>query len=183
MTAKTKKIIDKVFSITWWGLFLSLFAVVMGIVVAKAQGKVPKLFGYSVMKITTASMGNTIPVGTYILIVDVAPDAVKKEDIICFYSEDDRIYGYPNTHRVVADPIKVGEKYEYVTKGDASLSNDSVTAKSDKLIGKYVKTMHAVTWISNNAKSNGTLVVLVGMFLVTTGVLTSTLIIKSKNEE
>ena len=183
MTAKTKKIIDKVFSITWWGMFLALFAVITGIIVAKAQGKVPKLLGYSVIKITTASMGDTIPVGTYILIVDVEPEDVNKDDIICFQSEDERIYGYPNTHRVVEDPIKVGEKYEYVTKGDASLLADDVTAKSDKLIGKYVKTMKVVTWISNNATSKGTLVGLVGMILSTAGILITTFVIQAKKEQ
>lgn len=183
MTAKTKKIIDKVFSITWWGIFLSLIVLIAWIMVAKAQGKVPKLFGYSVIKITTSSMGDTIPVGTYILIVDVDPEEVEKDDIICFYSEDSRIYGYPNTHRVVEEPIKIGEKYEYVTKGDASLTNDTVTAKSDKLIGKYVKTMDVVTWVSNNATSKGTIVVLALIVLTTAGILIATVIIKSKNKE
>ena len=64
MTEKTRKIIEKMFSIAWWVMFLAIFALVSGIVVSKAKGEVPKIFGYSVMKITTPSMGETIPVGT-----------------------------------------------------------------------------------------------------------------------
>ena len=182
MTEKTRKIIEKMFSIAWWVMFLAIFALVSGIVVSKAKGEVPKIFGYSVMKITTPSMGETIPVGTYILIKDVAPEQVKINDVICFYSEDAKIYGYPNTHRVVEDPIKVGDKYEYVTKGDATSIKDGVTAKSDKLIGKYVKTMHLVTWISNTAASQGAIVILAIMFVSTAGIIVTIVIIKSKNE-
>ena len=182
MTEKTRKIIDKAFSIIWWAILLSIFVLVSGIVVAKAKGEVPKVFGYSVMKITTPSMGETIPVGTYILVKEVSPEQVKINDVICFYSEDARIYGYPNTHRVVEEPIKVGDKYEYVTKGDATSIADSVTAKSDKLIGKYVKTMDLATWISNFATSKGSFAMLAVMLISTAGIIVTIVIIKSKNE-
>ena len=161
MTAKTKKIIDKVFSITWWGLFLSLFAVVMGIVVAKAQGKVPKLFGYSVMNIISGSMEDEIPKDSYILIKRQDAESVKKNDIICFYSSDPKIYGMPNTHRVVEDPIITDEGIEFITRGDANEINDKVTAKGDRLIGVYVKKLDTLTAFVNLLQGKTLIIVII----------------------
>lgn len=183
MTAKTKKIADKIFSITWWVIFILLFTLVMGIVITKARGEVPKVFGYSIMKITTPSMGKEIPAGSYIIIKETPPDQIKKNDIICFYSSDPSIYGYPNTHRVIADPVKDGDIYVYQTKGDANAMPDPQPATSDKLIGKYVKTMSFVTGVSEMAKSSGMIVVIVVMLVLTAGTVVAVVIVKSKFTE
>jgi signal peptidase len=88
---------------------------------------VPKVFGYSVVVITTGSMGDTFPVGTYILIKETLPEDIKENNIICFYSEDPSIYGYPNTHRVTK-VIESNGKYEYITKGDANAVEDNIAS-------------------------------------------------------
>ena len=94
-------------------------------------------------------MEDTIPTGAHILIKKTAPEDIKKGDIICFYSEDPKIYGYPNTHRVIEDPIKTDSGYEYVTQGDFNPLKDEVTAKGDKLIGRYVMQLTFLTAITD----------------------------------
>lgn len=182
MTNKTKKIIDKVFSITWWTLFLGLFFLVFGIINSKIKGEVPKVFGYSVVKIISPSMGEDIPVGAYVLIKEIEPKAVGENDIICFYSDDPSIKGYPNLHRVVKPPIEVGDGYEYVTKGDGNAMEDSVTAKSSKLIGKYVTRMNWLENLSDAVSSNGMMTFVMVMFVLSIGMVVAVVVFKSKDE-
>ena len=94
MNEKAKKIADYAFKTIWWVAFITLFLLVFSIITAKMKGEVPKVFGYSVLTITTPSMGETIPVDTYILVKETSPEQIKEEDIICFYSDDSGIYGY-----------------------------------------------------------------------------------------
>ena len=145
----TKKNVNKylkiILSSLWWCAIILLALLLINITASKMRGEVPKVFGYSIMYITTGSMEDEIPIGSYILIKEVRPEEVKQDDIICFYSEDPLIYGYPNTHRVVEDPVVTEDGYEYVTRGDANSKNDPINAKSDRLIGRYVKRLSALS--------------------------------------
>ena len=143
MTANTDKIkklqrAKRIGSIVWTILFTLLVLLIFSIISAKYKGEVPSIFGLSIIKVTTGSMEDKIPTGSYILIVKTPADKIKKDNIICFYSDDPEIRGYLNTHRVVKDPIITENGIEFVTKGDAALEEDKYTAKGDKLVGKYV---------------------------------------------
>ena len=138
---RAKKIIKDIFGGLWWLTLIVLALVMFSIIGAKMRGKTPQIFGYSVMHIVTGSMGETIPEGSYILVEVVDPEQIKKDDIICFYSSDPAIYGMPNTHRVVEDPIYTENGIEFVTKGDANKVKDKYTAQSDRVIGRYVRSM------------------------------------------
>ena len=135
----------KTFSVLWWVAVILLALLLSRVVGAKLQGKVPSLFGYSVVNIVSGSMGEAIPKGSYILIKEADPSKIKKDDIICFYSTDPMIYGMPNTHRVVEEPIVTDVGIEFVTRGDAAQISDSETAKGERLIGVYVKTLDGLT--------------------------------------
>ena len=181
MTEKTKKIIDKVLSIAWWAVLLALFALVVGIISAKMQGEVPKVFGYSVVKIISPSMGEKIPVGTYVLIKETDPEDINERDIICFYSDDPAIKGHPNLHRVVSSE-KVGDGYEYVTKGDGNPEQDDVTAKSDKLIGRYVKKLDWLTDLSESMHSGKMLIFVSVLAVLSVGMVAAVVVIKAKDQ-
>lgn len=139
----------KIGSALWYVFLGFMFLVLVSIFVSRMQGDVPRVFGFSIMKISSGSMEDTIPTGAHILIKKTAPEDIKKGDIICFYSEDPKIYGYPNTHRVIEDPIKTDSGYEYVTQGDFNPLKDEVTAKGDKLIGRYVIKLTFLTAITD----------------------------------
>ena len=167
MTSEAKKKIRKVAkttsSVAWWSALVLLFFVLISIVSAKMSGKVPSVFGYSVMHIVSGSMEDEIPQGSYIVIKKISPEEVKIDDIICFYSEDPAIYGYPNTHRVVEEPIRTEAGFEFVTKGDANNEEDRVRASGDKLIGVYVKTLDGVSNFANTLSGNTLVFVFIGL--------------------
>ena len=125
-------------AVIWWSFVTVLAVLLVNIFAAKMSGKVPHVFGYSVMNIVSGSMEDEIPQGSYIIIKRVDPEEICKGDIICFYSTDPLIYGLPNTHRVVEEPILSGGEYFFVTRGDANPTDDKVLAEGSRLIGVYV---------------------------------------------
>ncbi len=169
---KTKviKVVKLTLSVVWWIVLVLLALLLVNILGAKLRGEVPKVFGYSVMHIISNSMGETIPEGSYILIKETDPEDIKKDDIICFLSDDPTIYGFPNTHRVVEDPIFTDIGIEFVTRGDANHGNDTVTAKSDRLVGRYVKTMGGLKSFSDMLDSGG-LIAIMGVLLVAMSII------------
>jgi signal peptidase I len=128
---------------------------------AKIRGEVPSVFGYSVLNIISGSMENAedpdggIPVGSYILVKRTDPKEIKRGDIISFYSNDPSIFGFPNTHRVVEEPIVTDGEYEFVTKGDANFTPDKYNAKGDRIIGRYVRRLDGVTSFVRMLEGNG----------------------------
>ena len=155
------KIIKRTLSSLWWLALGLLVVLLVNIFGAKLSGDVPSIFGYSVMDIVSGSMEDTIPKDTYILIKKVAPEEIEKDDIICFYSTDSKIYGFPNTHRVVEEPIVTADGIEFITKGDANPVNDTETAKGDKLIGVYVKKLNGLTSFVNLLSINNIFFVII----------------------
>ena len=139
------KIFKRIVGAIWWCILALLFITLVNIIGSKLVGRVPTVFGYSVINIVSGSMEDEIPRDSYILIRRQDADTVRKDDIICFYSSDPKIYGMPNTHRVVEDPIITDDGIEFVTRGDANSINDKVTAKGDRLIGVYVKNLDTLT--------------------------------------
>ena len=158
-----KKLIKKSLSVLWWGFTVLLALVLVNVIGAKLTGKVPSAFGYSVVNIISGSMEDEIPQNSYILIKKIDPEDVKRGDVICFYSTDPTIYGMPNTHRVVEDPIVTEAGYEFVTRGDANLINDKVTASGDRLIGIYVKNLDGLTSFSEFLSGNTMFFVIIGL--------------------
>ncbi len=148
-------IFRKIAVLLWWGVTVLVMVFIIGIMAAKIKGEIPYFFGYSIMNIVSGSMEDTIPEGSYILIKKTDPADIRKGDIICFYSDDPAISGFPNTHTVIEEPIYGENGIEFVTKGDANPEKDDVTAKGDKLIGKYVTNLDALTKLNDALQGNG----------------------------
>ena len=181
--SKAIAITKRVLSALWWVALVLLASLLVSIFSAKMRGEVPKVFGYSIMNIVSGSMGEEIPAGSYILIKDTDPSDIKINDVICFYSDDPTIKGYPNTHRVVKEPIVNPDgSIEFVTRGDANLKDDDYTAKGDRLIGRYVKTLDVfgrfIRWFSGS----GMLFVMIPLFLLSVGMMAYTAVIKAKSD-
>ena len=164
---KKRRIVRRVLSVTWWIALILLAVLMVSIFVAKIRGEVPRVFGYSVLNIVTGSMEDEIPSGSYILVKNVDPEDIKRDDIICFYSSDPAIYGMPNTHRVVEDPIVTDSGIEFVTRGDANAKNDDYTAKGDNLIGVYVKTMDGLTRFSGFLSGRAMPIIIISLLTLT----------------
>jgi signal peptidase len=181
--SKAINVTKRVLSALWWVALVLLASLLVSIFSAKMRGEVPKVFGYSIMNIVSGSMGEEIPAGSYILIKVTDPSDIKINDVICFYSDDPTIKGYPNTHRVVKEPIVNPDgSIEFVTRGDANLKDDDYTAKGDRLIGRYVKTLDVfggfVRWISGS----GMMLVMIPLFILTVGMMAYSAVIKAKSD-
>ena len=157
---KRAQIIKKTLGVLWWGVLISLAALMFSIIGAKFRGEIPMIFGHSIMKIVSGSMETEIPEGSYILIKKVDPSEVEKNDVITFFSSDYAIYGLPNTHRVVEPPIIGDNGIEFVTRGDANPVNDKVTAKGEDLIGIYVKRLDGLTAFAKALEGGGMMVLM-----------------------
>ena len=179
---KTKKAVKIISAALWWCALALLFIVLLSIIGAKMKGKVPSVFGYSVMHIVSNSMEDEIPRGSYILVKQISPDEVELNDVICFYSDDPMIYGLPNTHRVVSEPIRTENGFEFVTKGDAHATEDSVKANGDKLIGVYVKTLDGVSRFSDALSGNTLAFIFLGLQISIIG-MSAYIIIVIKNRK
>lgn len=184
MTANNKKKLIKTIRLSavtaWWCVLVLLFVLLVNIFGAKLLGKVPSVFGYSVMNIISGSMEDEIPKGSYILIKKQDAEEVERGDIICFYSSDPLIYGMPNTHRVV--DIIEGEQIEFVTRGDANLGEDKVTAKGENLIGVYVKRLDGLTAFSDFLKGNMLICILIGLQICTVSMFCYAIVAAKKNK-
>lgn len=162
---KAVKGVKMAFVSLWWIAVALLAILLVNIFSAKIRGDVPSVFGYSVMNIISGSMENAedpdagIPTGSYILIKKCDPSTVKRGDIICFYSSDPLIHGYPNTHRVVEDPIVTTDGIEFVTKGDANPIPDKYNAEGDKLLGRFVCRLDFIASLVRFIEGNGMLVI------------------------
>lgn len=179
-----KSVLSIILSAVWWCAVAILFLLLANVIGAKMKGKVPSVFGYSVVNIVSGSMEDEIPQGSYILIKRVAPEEVKRGDIICFYSTDPAIYGMPNTHRVVEDPISVNGAIEFVTQGDANPVPDKQTAKGDMLIGVYVNRLDALNSFSKAIEGNTLLIVFIVIQVCLIGMAAySIVLIKTRKED
>ena len=182
-----KKLIGKIIGALWWVFVILLALVLVKIMAAKMSGKVPTVFNYSVIYIVSGSMEDEIPRNSYILIKKVDADEVKRDDIICFYSTDPSIYGLPNTHRVVEDPIVTEQGIEFVTRGDANPANDTTNAEGDRLIGVYVKRLEALDKLTGLISGKGVIIVIFGLQIVLFSLLTYNFVVakhgKKEDEE
>ena len=182
-TQKLLKIFKIIAGILWWSLTAIVVIVIFTIMSAKLKGEVPYFFGYSVMNIVSGSMEDTIPEGSYILVKKTDPEEIRKGDIICFYSDDPAIKGYPNTHTVVEDPIQGENGLEFVTKGDANPLKDTETAKGDKLIGRYVTNLNLLTSFSKALEGNGIIVISIVLLGLCAAFMIATAFIKTSAKD
>jgi hypothetical protein len=89
----------------------------------------------------------------------------------------------PNTHRVAEDPIRNGEKIEFVTKGDANPTNDKETARGEDVIGIYVKRLDKLTAISDALAGKTMIIVFAAMQLCFIGVAICSIIAMVKRKD
>ena len=180
---KILRILKKVAVTLWWTATVLLAVAIISIMAAKIKGEVPYFFGYSVMNIVSGSMGDTIPEGSYILIKKTDPSEIKKDDIICFYSDDPAIKGYPNTHIVIEDPIHGENGIEFVTKGEANPDKDPETAKGNKLIGKYITNLDWLTGLSRFLEGGGIIIICIVLTVLCSFCMVASILVKSSRKD
>lgn len=134
---KASKIFSKIMACLSVLIFLIGLLTFVSVLRASA-GKAPSVLGVSVMQVRTGSMEPEIPVGGIVITYKVKPSSLKVGDIISFYSNDTKISGEINTHRIVGiRDSESGEKI-FLTKGDANDAVDEAAVFEVDIVGKVI---------------------------------------------
>ena len=91
------------------------------------------LFGYRLFVVVSPSMSPAVKEGELVVTDEVPFERLKAGDIITFISRDRKIYGQPNTHRIVS--VTNGAA---ITKGDANSLNDREPVGENEVLGRVV---------------------------------------------
>ena len=95
------------------------------------------LFGCSVFRVVSESMGDTMPVGSLIISKKTDIESIEEGDIISFFSRESYMAGQIITHRVTEVKERDGEVL-LVTRGDANNSVDGFYVTQENFIGMIV---------------------------------------------
>lgn len=99
------------------------------------KGKVPALFGLSMLTVLTGSMAPALPENSLILVRLTPPQQIKVGDVITFYTDIAGYNGVVNTHRVVGITAQDGAA-AFRTRGDANALEDTSLVPADRLVGR-----------------------------------------------
>lgn len=102
------------------------------------KDEVPSILGYSPLIVLSGSMENEIKTGDLIIVEKVNMEELKENDIIAFFSNEDRQAVI--THRIINIIKNEDGKYEFITKGDKNEKEDSDKVKENLIVGKYNNT-------------------------------------------
>lgn len=162
-TTKTKKMMKWVNSFVSGILMVLLISVASIVVISKASGGEPQLFGYQLKTVLSGSMEPGMKTGS-IIAVKLAEDktGLKKGDVITFQEEEILI-----THRIT-EVVKSGDSVLYRTKGDNNNAEDVNPVLSDNVVAEYTGfTLPYVGYFVNFSQSkNGAFLLLIPGFLL-----------------
>ena len=139
-------------------VFVLSLTIIIKVVVANTQHKLPSVFGFSVSYVPTQSMEPTISSDQYILSQSTTFDKVNVDDIIIYRSNTENRF---IVHRVIA-------KYDdyLITKGDNNPIADTEHITSDMVCGKYITTIGFLSIFSGGVNSTVVYVILVILFVI-----------------
>lgn len=142
---KAKKIFSRIMTVISVALFI--FGVVVFVSVLNASaGKVPSVFGFSVLQVKTGSMLPDYEIGTIVITKNVDANDLQVGDVISFYSLDKDISGEVNTHRI--EKIEHGGDDNapyFTTKGDNNTQVDKQKVWPSQIVGKVVYNLGTVS--------------------------------------
>jgi len=114
---------------------LILLALIIGIIFIQTKvnpDKIPTVLGYKPFVVLSGSMETEIYKGDLVIVKNVNPSSLKKNDIIAFKDKA----GYVVTHRIV-EVKKDNGKYQFITKGDNNNKNDAGHVEENDIEGVY----------------------------------------------
>lgn len=186
---KAKKIFSRVMSAI--SVLIFIFGLVVFVSVLNASaGKVPSVFGFSVLQVSSGSMEPELMTGSVVVVKETDVNDLKVGDVISFYSTDKSIRGKVNTHRIEKIEYSMGTARSpiFTTKGDANQNVDTEKVRSANVIGKVVYDLGTVSGSVISVFQNPNViffVIVLPLIFITFGeaVNLATLIAKSKYDK
>ncbi|MBQ9680418.1 MAG: signal peptidase I [Ruminococcus sp.] len=142
---KRKTSVRKVFSVLSTILLVAVIILVIVIFIMRLTGHVPSVFGFTIYRVQTDSMEPTLLVGDVIIDKKVAPEDIKKGDIVTYDSLSGDLAGQTITHRVVTDPESRNGTYYYQTQGDKVGAELDPVISYDQIEGKFIR---KIPWLN-----------------------------------
>ena len=94
--------------------------------------------GFMMFRVVTGSMEPSIPVGSLLITQETDIENVKVDDVICFKTRVQEIWGKIVTHRVVGIYESEEGKILLETKGDANPVTDVYFVEESNFVGKVI---------------------------------------------
>lgn len=129
-----KKVLSAILKVFVFLVFAAGLFVLITVISTKGQS-VPSFFGYSFLNVSTPSMAPKYPVGAVVITRKVDAATLKTGDVITFYSQDPKIKGIPNTHRIYSVEKEDSGEIYFVTKGDNNDIPDQYPVLGKNIIG------------------------------------------------
>ena len=161
---KTKKLMKWISNLITAMLIILLIGVASVMIVTKASGGEPQVFGYQIKTVLSGSMEPGIKTGSIIAVKEAVDKAnFKVGDVITFRADKNILI----THRI-AEAVKRGKSVLYRTKGDNNNAEDLDPVLSDNVVAKYegITVPYVGYFINFSQSKNGALLLLVPGFLM-----------------
>lgn len=153
--------------------FILCICIIFEVIIAGAEGRTPRFFGYSVSYVPTESMEPTIHANSYVLSHSTSFDKVDVGDIIIYKSETGRFI----IHRIIA------KTSEYIIcQGDNNPIADSEKIYPDMVRGEYIKTIKALGIFSGGVNQNLVYIGLTALFVILIITQIASMAIKSQTD-
>lgn len=124
------KIVNSVVNVLLFSVFCLMVLIV---IMSKASGGEPSLFGYEFKVVLSGSMEPTFKTGSIIAVkTEFAPSELKKDDIITFLKDEYTLV----THRIT-DVIEKDSGILFQTKGDNNATVDSSMVLDQNVVAQY----------------------------------------------
>ncbi len=142
---KAKKIFGRIFTVL--SVLIFIFGLVIFVsVLGATAGKVPSVFGFSVLQVSSGSMEPEYMTGSVVIVRETDVNELKVGDVISFYSMDETISGKVNTHRIIKiDYMIDGDEPIFTTQGDRNELPDKDKVHAVNVIGKVVYDLGTVS--------------------------------------
>ena len=142
---KAKKIFSRIMAV--FSVLIFIFGLIVFVSVLNASaGKVPSVFGISVLQVKTGSMVPEYEIGTVVVTKKVDASELKVGDVISFYSLNQDISGEVNTHRIVKIEYHGDDKQPvFTTKGDNNQEIDKQKVWPQQIVGKVTYNLGTVS--------------------------------------
>lgn len=129
------KKIKKAVGVTILVIFLLALIFVM---VARISGNTPRLFGYSMLRVSSDSMEPELKVGSILLVQKEDPANLQKGDVITYNGEKGPVAGKLITHQIVSEPYEKDGVYHFTTRGIRPGAIDDPEVLDYQIVGKVL---------------------------------------------
>ena len=185
---KAKKIFSRVMTALSVAIFVFGLIIFVSVLNA-AAGKVPSVFGFSVLQVSSGSMEPEYMTGSVVIVRETDVTELSVGDVISFYSTDKDISGKVNTHRIIKIEHMIdGDEPIFTTQGDRNELPDKNKVHSANVIGKVVYDLGTVSGSIISVLQNPNViffVIVLPLVFITFGEAINlvNLIVKSKYEQ